>query len=99
VDAIAWIAIGLVIFNWIAAGILVAIDRRHPGITSLGERTQTQIVLALLATLVGVLGANRLHVLGFSISNVAAIGILVICLLALSIPAVRWLYLYWRGRF
>jgi hypothetical protein len=96
-DLLSVLLIVPVVFQWAAAAILWAADRSRPGITALRERSQAQIVLAIVGTIVAILALNRLVPL--QLSNQDALAILAAALLLISVPGLRWLYLYSRDRF
>lgn len=96
-DLLSVALIAPVAFQWAAALILWAADRSRPGITALRERSHAQIVLAIVGTCVALLAFNRLVPL--HLPDEMALSILAGALLLISVPGLRWLYLYSRDRF
>lgn len=96
-DALAVLLVLLPAVDWMTALILISAARRHPGITALTERAHTALLLALSATLAGVLGLVRLGEV--VLSNDLAIVLLGLSLVLVSLPALYWLVLYLTGRF
>jgi hypothetical protein len=91
-DAAAWLLIGLAVFDWVAAGGLIAADRRAPGIDALHERAIAQVLLAVAATLFAGLGGIRLGVVPpqWFLPMLVAAGVIV------SVPGILWLVTAWR---
>lgn len=96
IDGIAVLLLIAPVVDWTAAVILAVAATRYPAIVTLRERAVVAVVLALAASSAAVLAANRLHLL--TIHGDAAIGLLAVALVLLSLPAVYWLGLLLTGR-
>lgn len=95
-DAISWMLIVMAIADWIATVTLLYAARlvREP---ALSERATTSVVLSLGASAVAVLGAA--HLLRVEIPSAPNLGLLVLGLMALSIPQLIWVVMLAMGRF
>lgn len=97
IDILAWMLVVLPVFDWIVAGILVVMSMRNPEILTMGERAFAAVMLALVATLAAVLAFVRFGVL--ALPNGTALLLIAMALVAVSIPAMVWLFLLVTGRF
>ena len=96
-DALAAALIALVPFNWVVAGYLVVLDRRHPGIPTLHDRAFNQVNLAACATIAGLFGLAELRLIRID-SNAFTV-LLALLLLGISVPSIRWFLIYIRDGF
>ena len=93
------VSVALVLFagiDWVATVILVRAARSHTS-PALSERALVSVVLSTIAAGAALLALNRL--IGLNLPNGVAIVILSGGLLAVSVPQLVWVGLYFKGRF
>lgn len=95
IDAGAYLLVGLMAFDWVAAVVLLIGDHAHPGVKALHERAQAQLVLALAASIFGILALNRIFILGLP-GELLILG-LVLGAVLVSVPGLLWLWRYLRN--
>ena len=96
--AIAGVLVVLPVADWTAFVILFRASRQHPKVVSLRERSLGAGALAIGATGAGFLGLDQL--LGLKLAPASlAISLLAVALILMSMPALRWLWIYWRKGF
>lgn len=96
-DAIAVILLILPPLDWLAAVVLTQVSRQHPDILALRERAVTAVILAIVATLAGLLAWARLGIL--PLSGGMALLVVAVGLILASVPSLYWLALLATGRF
>lgn len=96
-DALAALLLVLPLFDWTVAAILVWLAVHNPQILTLRERAFAAVMLAFVATVAAVLAFVRFGV--FELSNGAALTLIALALVAVSVPAMVWLFLLVTGRF
>jgi hypothetical protein len=84
-------------FDWAVALILGWLTVRYPDILTLKERAITAWIIAIVSTVAALLAWARLG--NVTIANDAAILLLAIALILVSVPSVFWLMLLLTGRF
>ena len=95
-DVISWLLIVLAISDWIATVTLIR-AARIVNEDALSERASTSVILSIGATGAAVLGGARL--LHIEVPALPNLGLLVLGLVALSVPQLVWLVLLAAGRF
>ena len=96
-DALAALLIVLPLFDWTVAAILGWLAVQNPKILTLRERAFAAVMLAFVATVAAVLAFARFGVL--TMPNGVALTLIAIALVAVSVPAMVWLFLLVSGRF
>lgn len=96
VDALAVLLIVLIPFNWFVAIVLMYTSHQYPQILSLKERSYAAVICAIVATIAGALAWARLGVL--DISGSAALAMIALGLILVSVPQLYWLWLLVTGR-
>ena len=95
-DVLAIAFIALMVAAWLAAALLYWAHLMEPTAVNLGERSIVAIRDALVATIGGALGLNR--VLSFGWSGDLSIALLALGLLIVTAYPVAWLIQFARGR-
>jgi hypothetical protein len=96
-DVLIDLLLVLPVVDWVAAVILVGVSIRNPAILTLRERALDAVIVACVATIVGLLALVRYGWL--FIANDVAILLLAGALVLSSVPSVFWLFLLGTGRF
>ncbi len=96
IDALAVLILAAVPFNWAVAAFMARLLRRNPDLATLRSRTLTQVVLAVCATLGGLLALSHFFVV--RLSPDAGTATLAALILLPSVPGIFWTWEYSRGR-
>jgi hypothetical protein len=96
-DALAALLLVLPLFDWTVAAILAWLAVHNPTILTLRERAFAAVMLAFVATVAAVLAFVRFGVL--TMPNGVALTLIALALVAVSVPAMVWLFLLVTGRF
>jgi hypothetical protein len=96
-DVLIRLLLVLPFVDWIAAVILVTVSARNPSILTLRERAIDSLIVAVVATIAGVLALVRYG--WVFVDNDMAILLLAGILVLSSMPSVFWLFLLVTGRF
>jgi hypothetical protein len=96
-DVLAAVLLVLPVFDWAVAVILMWHAMRSPHILTLRERALAAVMLAFVATIAAFLAFVRFDVL--VVPNEVALTLIGIALVAVSVPAMVWLFLLLTGRF
>jgi len=97
-EQLSWLLIGLAMFDWGVTGVL-AWAARQVREAALNERAQVSFVLSAAATLVAIIAASQLELFGFVLPAGFGYGLLVIAVIAISVPQVMWIVSLLIGRF
>ena len=95
-DAISWVLILLAFSDWVATVTLLR-AARVLNEDALSERASTSVILSIGASGAAVLGGA--HLLRIEVPSLPNLGLLVLGLIALSVPQLVWLVLLAAGRF
>lgn len=95
-DIVSAVLVVLAVLDWAATVVLIAGARRlhEPALT---ERAIAATILSIAASGVAFLGAARLT--DTTLPAGVSTTVLILSLLAVSMPQLLWIGLYWRGRF
>lgn len=84
-------------FDWMAAFILLHVAHRYPHVITLRERTVAAFMLAVVASIAGMLALVRFGV--FEVTNMTMLTLLAVALILASLPNLFWIALLVTGRF
>jgi hypothetical protein len=97
IDVLVWIIVLLPPLDWLAALILSYLWRNHPDVLVLQERMIAALIAAVAASVAGLMGWAFF---GFiDLPPGAALYILALILILISVPSLYWLLLLVLGRF
>ncbi len=96
-DMLVWVLVILPPVDWVAALILGNLALRYPHVLTLRERAMASAVVAVVATIAGILAWSRLGIV--AVSDDTAILLAAVALSVASLPSVIWLALLAAGRF
>lgn len=88
-----WMLALFPLVNWTAATILVRASRHAPDVVSLRARADDAVMLALAATIVGLVGVLRQSGV---LDQETGRALRTLAVVTLSLPALSWLIVWWR---